>query len=217
MCFRLIDWTVLCWALLMSYCRSNMPCLKNIHTIMILICCRVGRLKALKRMKLTTVQFSRIIFMDLYSYINTIYADKSWDKVQSRNSLGGILLSYEKEVFWSYCGLSLFSLLFFLLLHALNLSFCGHRNQSRTHLDLNIYFSSFCRSTYLVCINFLFPVNITEYCCLIHHLFYFRIPASTLSSHPLVLAALSSLNSEILSEASVNGTVDGLGCCSFFL
>lgn len=31
-----------------------------------------------------------------------------------------------------------------------------------------------------------------------------RIPASTLSSHPLVLAALSSLNSEILSEASVN-------------
>ncbi|KAK4370861.1 hypothetical protein RND71_010336 [Anisodus tanguticus] len=31
-----------------------------------------------------------------------------------------------------------------------------------------------------------------------------RIPASTLSSHPLVLAALSSLNSDILSEASVN-------------
>ncbi|XP_075075681.1 transportin MOS14 isoform X2 [Nicotiana tabacum] len=36
------------------------------------------------------------------------------------------------------------------------------------------------------------------------HIFYFRVPASALSSHPLVLAALSSLNSEILSEASVN-------------
>ncbi|GMQ10377.1 hypothetical protein CsSME_00053399 [Camellia sinensis var. sinensis] len=32
-----------------------------------------------------------------------------------------------------------------------------------------------------------------------------RIPASTLASHPLVLTALSSLNSDILSEASVNG------------
>ncbi|CAL5377373.1 unnamed protein product [Camellia sinensis] len=31
-----------------------------------------------------------------------------------------------------------------------------------------------------------------------------RIPASTLASHPLVLTALSSLNSDILSEASVN-------------
>lgn len=31
------------------------------------------------------------------------------------------------------------------------------------------------------------------------------IPASSLASHPLVLAALSSLNSELLSEASVNG------------
>ncbi|THF96315.1 hypothetical protein TEA_028746 [Camellia sinensis var. sinensis] len=34
-----------------------------------------------------------------------------------------------------------------------------------------------------------------------------RIPASTLASHPLVLTALSSLNSDILSEASVNGTM----------
>ncbi|THG18281.1 hypothetical protein TEA_023051 [Camellia sinensis var. sinensis] len=33
------------------------------------------------------------------------------------------------------------------------------------------------------------------------------IPASTLASHPLVLTALSSLNSDILSEASVNGTM----------
>lgn len=33
----------------------------------------------------------------------------------------------------------------------------------------------------------------------------FRIPGSVLASHPLVLTALSSLNSEILSEASVNG------------
>ncbi|CAL5324101.1 unnamed protein product [Camellia sinensis] len=31
-----------------------------------------------------------------------------------------------------------------------------------------------------------------------------EIPASTLASHPLVLTALSSLNSDILSEASVN-------------
>lgn len=34
---------------------------------------------------------------------------------------------------------------------------------------------------------------------------YFRIPGAVLASHPLVLAALSSLNSELLSEASVNG------------
>ncbi|KAF8407988.1 hypothetical protein HHK36_007128 [Tetracentron sinense] len=33
-----------------------------------------------------------------------------------------------------------------------------------------------------------------------------EVPASTLASHPLVLTALSSLNSELLSEAAVNGT-----------
>ncbi|CAL5393934.1 unnamed protein product [Camellia sinensis] len=37
-----------------------------------------------------------------------------------------------------------------------------------------------------------------------------RIPASTLASHPLVLTALSSLNSDILSEASVNVMIDDL-------
>lgn len=33
----------------------------------------------------------------------------------------------------------------------------------------------------------------------------FRISGSVLASHPLVLTALSSLNSELLSEAAVNG------------
>ena len=37
----------------------------------------------------------------------------------------------------------------------------------------------------------------------------FRIPGSVLASHPLVLTALSSLNSEPLSEASVTGIVVG--------
>ncbi|KAK3031757.1 hypothetical protein RJ639_036637 [Escallonia herrerae] len=37
-----------------------------------------------------------------------------------------------------------------------------------------------------------------------------RIPASTLASHPLVLTALSSLNSDVLSEASVNGELFSL-------
>ncbi|KAK7291432.1 hypothetical protein RIF29_06569 [Crotalaria pallida] len=38
----------------------------------------------------------------------------------------------------------------------------------------------------------------------------FLIPESVLSSHPLVLIALSSLNSEFLSEASEHGTGNGL-------
>jgi hypothetical protein len=37
----------------------------------------------------------------------------------------------------------------------------------------------------------------------------FRITGSVLASHPLVLTALSSLNSEPLSEASVNGIIVG--------
>lgn len=40
-------------------------------------------------------------------------------------------------------------------------------------------------------------------------IFGFRIPGSVLASHPLVLTALSSLHSEILSEASVNGITCG--------
>lgn len=36
---------------------------------------------------------------------------------------------------------------------------------------------------------------------------HFRLPGSVLASHPLVLTALSSLNSELLSEAAVNGTI----------
>lgn len=47
--------------------------------------------------------------------------------------------------------------------------------------------------------------------------FFFRIPGSVLSSHPLVLTALSSLNSELLSEASVNGRKTGKIFILFFL
>lgn len=42
--------------------------------------------------------------------------------------------------------------------------------------------------------------------------FYFRLPGSVLASHPLVLTALSSLNSELLSEAAVNGIIIETRC-----
>lgn len=35
----------------------------------------------------------------------------------------------------------------------------------------------------------------------------YRIPASVLATHPLVLTALSSLTSDVLSEAAVNGNI----------
>lgn len=88
---------------------------------------------------------------------------------------------------------------FFLFLHVLDSQSIAYSFRTE-HL-----ICSFCKSSVH---QFSIFSEHKEHCCLIHHFFYFRVPASALSSHPLVLAALSSLSSEILSEASVNGTMN---------